>query len=1053
MLRFVRVQGIRAAAWLVVASVAALTNAFAQESAIVSGRTLDPTGAAVAGAAVRIAQPERNIIRETQSDEQGFYIFESLIPGEYTLDASAKGMAPVQIKRVVVRSRDRQELKITFALAATQTSVTVEGQTEGISGDASAGAVLEQDFLRHLPLNGRRIDNLLQMTPGVSSNGNAINVNGLRSNTNYYMLDGVSLAGTGAGIGGPGGGGGGGRGFGGGGEGGGPGGGGLGLNPAGSDVISLDSLQEVRIQTSAFAPEFGRTPGAQISLNSRGGSNEIHGSAYEYFRNHHLNANDWFANQNGYARGRMLQNQYGGTVGGPILHNRTYFFASFEHLQLRAPSTLIAYVPDIQARNGAASRLRPFLRAFPIPNGPKLAGGAAQFSSVVTNPQDRDSAALRIDHTINSKNAFFARYNFSPVDSQIRGNGFSSPNVLTHVETKAHTGTAGLTTQVNPYSTNDLRFNYSATKSASQSTMDAFGGAIPLTDDLIFPNGVTSATGEFSLSVLGLSGYSYGGRQRSEQHQYNIVDNLTMNASNHQYKMGFDFRRIDITNYQKAYGLSSTFNGLSGAADSLLSQKSTVSTVTSNVPAVYPRFTNFSYYLQDTWRVDAETTLTFGFRWDVNPAPGVSQGQRPFALSVEDSNRVTTTNPLYDTRWFNFAPRFGLSKIINTTPGRELVLRGGIGLFNDLGYGTVMTAFSGVPYTNSRTLTLGDFPLLTSDKTAPVLPATKPYNRIGAAERSLQSPRVLQWNVSLEKSIGTGQLLSVGYAGTRGTRLMRTEQRTSFSDDFDFLTIATNGADSDYHALQVQYRRRFSRNFQAQVAYTWSHAIDTASNDAGFNSGFATIFTSERGSSDYDIRHNLNVSGSYLMPSTKTMHWLIGNWYTDFLYAARTGTPFDITGVSSQTSNQSSSTTPQRRGLFAQVRPDYNGLPVWIPDPTAPGGVRLNRDAFTAPTGFGQGSLGRNSIGGFGLSQLDLTVRRQIPITERFKLHLSLQGFNIFNTPSFANPQRNEGASLASSNFGVSTRSRATGFGGGGLGSVYQTGGPRSMQIALRLQF
>jgi hypothetical protein len=139
--------------------------------------------------------------------------------------------------------------------------------------------------------------------------------------------------------------------------------------------------------------------------------------------------------------------------------------------------------------------------------------------------------------------------------------------------------------------------------------------------------------------------------------------------------------------------------------------------------------------------------------------------------------------------------------------------------------------------------------------------------------------------------------------------------------------------------------------------------------------------------------------------------------------------------------------------LFAQVRPDYNGQPVWISDPTAPGGMRLNANAFAAPSsGFGQGNLGRNSIGGFGLSQLDLTLRRQIQLKERLQLHLSLQAFNVFNHPNFANPQRNEGASLSSSNFGVSSRSVGQGL-FGGMGSVYQTGGPRSMQVALRLQF
>ena len=213
--------------------------------------------------------------------------------------------------------------------------------------------------------------------------------------------------------------------------------------------------------------------------------------------------------------------------------------------------------------------------------------------------------------------------------------------------------------------------------------------------------------------------------------------------------------------------------------------------------------------------------------------------------------------------------------------------------------------------------------------------------------------------------------------------------------------------------------------------------------------GFATLFGGgERGSSDYDVRHNLNVSGSWLLPSP-TAPWLAGalrNWWTDFMFVARTGTPFDIVGVSESSGNSSGSATAGR-GLFAQVRPDYNGKPVWVDDPTVPGGRRLNRDAFDSPTGYAQGNLGRNALRGFGMTQLDLSLRRQLSLGERRVLHLAVQAFNLLNTPSFANPSRNEGASMTSANFGVASRMQTGG------GSLYQNGGPRSMQLSLRFQF
>ncbi|MBY0505432.1 MAG: carboxypeptidase-like regulatory domain-containing protein [Bryobacteraceae bacterium] len=1019
----------------------------AQETATLSGQVVDPKGAAVPGTTITVKDLRRSSLKSVTANGTGLFQFDSLDPGDYSLAAEKAEFAAFRINLITLQARDRKSVRVALQLASTTTTVTVEAQQEGVSSDASGGAVLEQDFLKHLPLNGRNVSGLLQMAPGVVSGsgpgGGGINVNGLRSNTNYYMLDGVSVAaGTpigGGGVGGPGG----------------PGGGGppagAGAGGGGADAIPLDSLQEVRIQTSAFAPEFGRTPGAQISMSSRGGGNQLHGSAYEYFRNHHLNANDWFANRAGLARGRMSQHQFGGTVGGRIIANRTFFFLSGEMLKLRAPDTIVASLPDLTTRRSARANLRPYLNAFPLPNGPRQDGGAAQFNAVYTNPQDRESWNGRIDHTINAKNTGFVRYSFSPLESTQRGSGFISPNALLEQRSRAHSGTVSLISSLNVYSTNDLRVNYSRNAFRVVGYSDTFGGAVPLTDSQIFPRGVTSADASYNLAILGLSSLLHSQRTRSQQTQFNIVDGLTIIAGTHTYKMGVDFRTLDSTNYNPAYSVNAVFSGLSGQSQSFLSGTSATTVVSSSLPEVYPSTLNFSYYLQDTWRVDQFTTISYGLRWDVNPAPTARQGPRPLALSSNRTDRVTQTESLYNTRWTDLAPRFGLSHVISRQPGREVVFRGGIGIFHDLGYGTSLAAFSSAPYVNARTLTAAAYPLTTSDLAPPVLPATKPYNQVGAANRNLQSPRVWQWNATIEPNLGFGQLFSVGYAGTRGTRLLRTETTPSFSEDYDLLRLATNGADSDYHSLQAQFRRRFASRLLLQASYTWSHSIDTASADAGFGGGFATLFSSERGSSDYDVRHNFNLSGSYALPATKFLSALTKDWWTDFLFATRTGMPFDVVGLSADSSNQTA-TTPLRRGLFAQVRPNYNGQAVWISDALAPGGRRLNRDAFTSPTGFGQGNLGRNAIRGFGLTQLDLTLRREVRLGEKRSLHITAQGFNIFNQTNFANLTRNEGANLTSANFGIANRTQNQGV-AGGLGAVFRTGGPRSVQLALRFQF
>lgn len=1028
-------------------------SAFSQQSAALSGQVVDPSKALVVGATVTLTDLWRGAKRTTVSNDSGGYVFDPLEPGEYSLVAQSKGFAELRVPRIILQVRDRKSLRLELALAEATESVTVEGQAESYSSDASAGVAVDENALRHLPLNGRSVQSLLSMAPGIQTGagpGGEPHSNGLRSNTNYYMLDGVSLSG-GGGMGGggpmmgggPGGGGPGGGGPGGGGPGGGGGGGGGGLS-----TLSLDSLQEVRVQTSTFAPEFGRTPGAQISMTSRGGANAFRGSLYEYFRNHHLNANEWFANEAAQPRGRMSQNQFGGTLGGPVVKNRTFFFASAESSLLRVPATLVASVPDLASRAAAPSALRAYLRAFPVANGVELDGGAARFTAVVTNPQERYSYSARVDHSLGTRDSIFVRYNGSPSEGTQRGSDFVSPNVWTSQESKSHAVTGAWIRTLSVSSTNDLRINYSTNSGKSWGGMDNFGGAVALTEAQVFPKGITGATGSFSLSVLGLASYSLGARGSNEQRQINIVDGFSFTAGSHTYKVGADFRTLQATTNNVPYSLMTTFNGLASTEGSALSGAATMASVSASVPSVYPATTNWSFFVQDTWRADSRTTITYGVRWDINPAPSAWKGSQPFAISVADSSRVTQTDALYNTRWSDFAPRLGFVRQIRSTPGKELVLRGGFGIFHDPGYGASMSAFSGAPYSNVRSLTSPDFPLSASALSAPVLPATKPYGQLGAAERDLKSPSIWQWNGTLERSFGQAQVLSVGYAGTRGSKLLRTETRAAYSDDYDVLRIATNGASSSYHALQTQFRRRFARNLQTQASYTWSHSIDSASSDMGMG-GFATLFGGgERGSSDYDVRHNLNVSGSWLLPSP-TAPWLAGalrNWWTDFMFVARTGTPFDIVGVSESSGNSSGSATAGR-GLFAQVRPDYNGKPVWVDDPTVPGGRRLNRDAFDSPTGYAQGNLGRNALRGFGMTQLDLSLRRQLSLGERRVLHLAVQAFNLLNTPSFANPSRNEGASMTSANFGVASRMQTGG------GSLYQNGGPRSMQLSLRFQF
>lgn len=1027
----------------------------AQETATLSGTIVDQSDAVVPEAEVTLLQPASGLIRRAVSDPTGVFAFDSLPPGDYTIEVFKAGFRKLKLEHVPLNVRDRQTLRIELQVGqAAAAAVDVTGEAEGISTDISTGTAIEHGYSQDLPVNGRNVQALIRMSPGViSAGGPDFNVNGLRSNTNYYMFDGVS-ANRGMGGGGPGGGMGPGRG-GGGMMGGPPMGGGVG---PGLDSISLDSMQEVHVQTSTFAPEFGRSPGAQVSMMSRSGSNQWHGSLSEYFRNERMNANDWFANSTANPRGRMRQNRFGAVLGGPVVRDRTFFFVSYDGLRLLTPQTAIASVPDLKTRRSAPAALRAYLNAFPLPNGATEDNGAAAFAATFSNPSSSNGGSVRLDHRFNDRWNGFVRASATPSKSLSRSSEMSSPSMLNSMDSKSVTATASVVTLfLNVQATNDLRLNYSRSQSSSTSVMDDFRGAVPLKASQVLPSAVSPANGSFSLMAMGLSGYSVGSDMRSRQEQINLVDSLTKLGGKHHFKTGVDYRRSMPTNFRKPYSATVTFNGLAGDKGSMTSGYATSAVVTSNETAVYPVYVNFSLYGQDSYRATERTTLIYGLRWDVNPAPGVRKGPRPYALASDMSIcAVTQSEGLYQTRWLDVAPRLGLAYQMDPTPGREMVFRLGAGLFYDMGYGMSGGAFNGAPYSSVKNLTSVAFPLSAANLKAPALPPTRPFGQLVAADVALKSPVVFQWSATLERGFGRGQMLSVGYIGTSGRRLLQTQGTPSFSDAYDMLMQTTNGATSSYHGLQVQFRRRMSRSLQMQLGYTWGHSVDSASNDTGgMRMGFASFQESTRADSDYDIRQNLSLSGSWSLPYPKVaiLRTLFGDWHAEWVVSARTPLPFDVQGISSKTSDTaSSSSTAPRGGVFAQIRPNYTGKPVWIKDPSVPGGKRLNPEAFEVPDDYEQGNLARNAIRGFPVSQVDLSVRRQIVVHESWRLQLAAQAYNALNHPNFANPSGMESANMSSAKFGIATRMLNQGMGGGG-GSVYGNGGPRSVELTLRLQF
>jgi hypothetical protein len=378
------------------------------ETAAVSGVVTDQTGAVVVGAEVRVTNIDTNLTWTGTTNQSGVYLVTSLKPGRYRIHVAKEGFKGIDVMDLILNVQDSVSSNFTLQVGSTSESISVEGNTLQVNTqNASVGTVVDRQFAENIPMNGRSFQSLIQLAPGVvvipsnSYDGGQFSVNGQRGESNYWMVDGVS-ANIGIGVASnllPG------NGF----------AGALGSFSAfggTNSLVSVDALQEFRIQTSTFAPEFGRAPGGQISILTRSGTNQWHGTLFDYLRNDILDANDWFANSNGLPRPQERQNDFGGTFNGPIRKDKTFFFFSYEGLRLRLPQTTVTIVPDLNARKNAVPAMQPFLNAFPLPNGQEdpTSADAAQFKASYSNPATLDAYSMRIDQRLNDKLSLFARY-------------------------------------------------------------------------------------------------------------------------------------------------------------------------------------------------------------------------------------------------------------------------------------------------------------------------------------------------------------------------------------------------------------------------------------------------------------------------------------------------------------------------------------------------------------------------------------------------------------------------------------------------------------------
>lgn len=666
-------------------------------TATLSGAAVDESGAFVPGVQVNVLNPATGFLRTTVTNNEGYFTVPSLPPAKYIVQATHKDFNQTEIRDVILHVGDQMTLQIKLKVRGLTQSVTINEETTLISVSPAVSTVMNRQFVSNLPLNGRSFQSLILLTPGVTvttTNGNnygQFSVNGQRASSNYFTVDGVSanigsslssgFAANGALAGSyP----------------------GLSVFGGTNNLVSVDALEEFKIQTSTTAAEFGRQPGGQVQLVTRSGANQFHGTMFEYFRNDALDANDWFNNANRLRKAALRQNDFGGTFSGPIVipglydgHDRTFFFFSYEGQRLLLPTSGITYVPSLRVRSGAAAVLQPVLNAFPQPTGAELlttagvATGWAPYNYALSKPSTMDAYSIRIDHTVSSKLTLFGRFNQSPSNSEAySGYAYSSVS-----KASTQTLTLGATSALTARLGNEFRVNYSRQLGEQQLVETTLNGAVPV-DTAVLTNGL----GGYGSVLLSFGGYSNlvdgGDVTKSYQRQINVVDNVSLVKGAHQFKFGVDYRRLSPT-----YGVQGIQSVMFFSAAAVTSATASSVSILHDDSA-RPRFDNYSLYAQDTWKVTPRLTLDYGLRWDLNPAPSVPNGEEMPAVvtgingtDVSKATLAPTGTPFYKTFYRAFGPRGGVAYELNQTSGRETVLRGGFGVYYDLGSAGATSAY------------------------------------------------------------------------------------------------------------------------------------------------------------------------------------------------------------------------------------------------------------------------------------------------------------------------------------------------------------------------
>ncbi len=993
----IHLSSIRAAALLCLLIVCLGLPAAAQvDRATLVGTVTDSSGAVIPGANVEVSSPDTGLRRTMSTTAAGNYSFAGLPIGVYVITASQQGFKTSTVKGLRLQVGDNHTLDFTLQIAADTTSIEVTTQLVEVDRESAAiGSVIGGTQVREMPLNGRSWSSLMLLAAGAVNSGagdmGSIRFAGRSNDDNNFMYDGVDASG-------------------------------IKDQTMEADlrlVVSTDSIAEFRVNSALYSAESGNGGGAQINLVSKSGTNEFHGSVFEFVRNDILDARNPFDT----SKQPFRLNQFGVNLGGPIIKNRTFFFANYEGLRQRLSETMRADVPSAAFRAKATNpSIQPILALYPLGNVTTSNSDIDRYAVDRSNSWTENSGSLRIDHRFNDTNTLWAR--FSTDDG---------------VTASPETAIEGDTELVNLQPTH---FVVQYQRLFTPTFINEVKAGINREPLRRFYTGPSKET----ISVSGFTALNDSNEAVEAGTSYSVLDNVAITRGRHTLKFGGEIRRIHVNvsdpmypNWSVSYPNRTAF--LNNAVDSV--------SINQGYPVQGTRKWLYLFFVQNDLKVTPELTVNLGLRYEYY---GVNREVRD-RYRVFDAWECRGFCPM-GTPWYfpdrnNFDPRIGIAWAPKALHGKT-VIRTGAGIYHGMGQvDDVNTPLDN--YVNNYSLTRNEAPGLSY----PIAPYLSLAKEVGITPRSLQRDRrdlySGNWGLSIQQQLPSGFLGQLAYDGSIGKKLfarldinrLDPVTRTRMLPNFGRIDEKRQDGNSNFNALQISLHRNVSRGLTWGTEYMWSHSINDASTGAGEGDRpqNSDCRACDRASGSYDIRHTFTSNWVYQLPFGRGQRYLasgpaeriLGGWEMSGIWAMRTGRALNIS------MSRSSSDLPD--GNSRSPRPNYvSGVSIY-PAGGSTFEQWFNPAAFATPASRTWGNLGRMIARGPGVWQVDFALQKVNRITEAKTITFRIEAFNITNHTQPGNP----GTTLTSpATFGIISS---------GLNRTIGSGTEREVQLALRLRF